>query len=131
MRDFANIGDRIESTGQEFDPVVNEIGVMRAIILEQVHPFDLLRELVSNAAAKEVGATEISIKYTVDEAGHVFEVKDNGCGMNYTGDKGLMAGRLDRFFALGLSSIVVPLHDKLGEDHRDNRGEVDRVYLDK
>jgi len=106
MKNLGNIGDRIESTGQEFDPVVHEISVMRQIILERVHPFDLLRELVSNAAAKEVGATEILIKYTVDDAGHVFEVKDNGCGMNYTGDKGMMAGRLDRFFGLGLSSIV-------------------------
>jgi hypothetical protein len=25
----------------------------------------------------------------------------------------------------------VPLHENLGEDYRDNRGEVDRVYLDK
>jgi len=106
MKSLGNIGDRIESTGQEFDPVVHEISVMRQIILERVHPFDLLRELVSNAAAKEVAATEILIKYTVDDAGHVFEVKDNGCGMNYTGDKGIMAGRLDRFFGLGLSSIV-------------------------
>ena len=77
MKSLGNIGDRIESTGQEFDPVVHEISVMRQIILERVHPFDLLRELVSNAAAKEVGATEILIKYTVDDAGHVFEVTYN------------------------------------------------------
>ena len=31
----------------------------------------------------------------------------------------------------GTKTSHVPLHDKLGEDHRDNRGEVDRVYLDK
>ena len=105
MKKSDTVGDRIESTSQEFDPLVHEISVMRQIILERVHPFDLLRELVSNAAAKEVGATEISIKYTVDDAGHVFEVKDNGCGMNYTGDKNF-PGRLDRFFGLGLSSIV-------------------------
>jgi hypothetical protein len=98
-------GDRIESTSQEFDPLVHEISVMRQIILERVHALDLLRELVSNAAAKEVGATEITIKYTVDDAGHVFEVKDNGCGMNYTGNP-KNPGRLDRFFGLGLSSIV-------------------------
>jgi hypothetical protein len=98
-------GDRIESNSQEFDPLVHEISIMRQIILERVHALDLLRELISNAAAKEVGATEITIKYTVDDAGHVFEVKDNGCGMNYTGDK-KNPGRLDRFFGLGLSSIV-------------------------
>jgi hypothetical protein len=105
MNNLGNIGDRMESTGKEFDPLVNEISVMRQIILERVHAFDLLRELISNAAAREVTATEINIKYTVDDSGHVFEVKDNGCGMNYTGDKQI-PGRLDRFFGLGLSSIV-------------------------
>jgi hypothetical protein len=30
-----------------------------------------------------------------------------------------------------LSYRGVPLHENLGEDYRDNRGEVDRVYLDK
>src|SRR5512135_3139333 len=93
IKGLENLGDRIESTSQEFDPLVHEISVMRQIILERVHPFDLLRELVSNAAAKEVGPNEISIKYTVDDAGHVFAVRDNGCGMNYTGDKAI-PGRL-------------------------------------
>jgi len=97
--------DHIESTGQEFDPFVHEISIMRQIILERVHPLELPRELVSNSAAKEVGASEIRIKYTVDDAGHIFEVTDNGCGMNYTGDHN-NPGRLDRFFGLGLSSIV-------------------------
>ena len=100
-----NLSAQIESTGQEFDPIVHEISVMRQIILERTHPLELLRELVSNVAAKEVGATEIKIKYTVDDDGHIFEVSDNGCGMNYTGDRD-NPGRLDRFFGLGLSSIV-------------------------
>jgi hypothetical protein len=37
MSDFGNIGDRIESTSKEFDPMVHEISIMRQIILERVH----------------------------------------------------------------------------------------------
>jgi len=100
-----NDKDRIESSGEEFAPFIAEVGVMRMIILEQVDPLDLLRELLSNAAAKEVGATEIKIRYNIDDTGHIFEVIDNGCGMNYTRDL-KNPGRLDRFFGLGLSAIV-------------------------
>lgn len=100
-----NIGDIIKSKSQEVDPIINELSVMKQLIKERVHPLDLLRELISNSGSKEVGATEIRIKYTVDEEGHIFEVIDNGCGMDFTGNK-LIPGRLDRFFGLGLSSIV-------------------------
>jgi hypothetical protein len=27
--------------------------------------------------------------------------------------------------------MSVPIHENLGEDYRDNQGEVDRAYLDK
>jgi hypothetical protein len=37
--------------------------------------------------------------------GHAFEVKDNGCGMNFTNDVRI-PGRLDRFLGLGLSAIA-------------------------
>ncbi|MDO8688073.1 MAG: hypothetical protein Q7K41_05735, partial [Dehalococcoidales bacterium] len=75
-----NIGDIIKSKSQEVDPIINELSVMKQLIKERVHPLDLLRELISNAGSKEVGATEIRVKYTVDEEGHIFEVIDNGCG---------------------------------------------------
>ena len=100
-----NIGDIIKSKGQEVDPIINELSVMKQLIKERVHPLDLLRELISNAGSREVGATEIKVKYTVDEEGHIFEVVDNGCGMDFTGNKQI-PGRLDKFFGLGLSSIV-------------------------
>ena len=78
---------------------------MKQLILERVHPLDLLRELLSNAGARQVEATEIRITYYVSNEGHVFVVSDNGHGMNYTGDRN-MPGRLDRFLGLGLSAIV-------------------------
>ena len=73
-----NIGDIIKSKGQEVDPIINELSVMKQLIKERVHPLDLLREFIANAGSREVGATEIKVKYTVDEEGHIFEVVDNG-----------------------------------------------------
>jgi len=99
------IGDILESKGRELDTIIHEVSITKQLIKERAHPLDLLRELLSNAGAKEVGATEIKIKYTIDDEGHIFEVIDNGCGMNFTNEKTL-PGRLDKFFALGLSAIV-------------------------
>ena len=102
---MAKLGDFIESKGKEVDLIIQEVALMKQLIKERSHPLSLLRELISNAGAKEVGATEIRIKYTIDEEGHIFEVIDNGCGMDHTGDK-MNPGRLDKFLGLGLSSIV-------------------------
>lgn len=102
---MTKLGDYFESAAQDVDPIISEIGVMKQLIKERLHPLDLVRELVSNAGAKEVAATEIRINYYVNQNGHVFEVSDNGCGMNYTGSK-QAPGRLDRFLGLGLSAII-------------------------
>lgn len=102
---MAKIGDIIKSQSKEVDPIINELSLMKQLIKERAHPLDLLRELISNSGAKEVEATEIRIKYTIDEEGHIFEVIDNGCGMDFTDNK-LLPGRLDKFFGLGLSTIV-------------------------
>ena len=100
-----NLGNIIESKGKDVDLIIREVALMKQLIKERSHPLSLLRELISNAGAKEVGATEIKIKYTIDEEGHIFEVADNGCGMDYTGQK-MIPGRLDKFLGLGLSTIV-------------------------
>ena len=102
---MAKLGDFIESKGKDVDLIIQEVSLMKQLIKERAHPLSLLRELISNSGAKEVGATEIRIKYTVDEEGHIFEVIDNGCGMNYTGQK-TIPERLDKFLGLGLSTIV-------------------------
>jgi anti-sigma regulatory factor (Ser/Thr protein kinase) len=102
---MANFGDIIESKGRDIDLIIQEVGLMKQLIKERSHPLSLLRELISNSGAKEVGATEVKIKYTIDEEGHIFEVTDNGCGMDYTGQK-MIPGRLDKFLGLGLSTIV-------------------------
>lgn len=99
------IGDILKSSSKEVDPLVSEVAILKLLIKERPGHLDLIRELLSNAGSKEVGATRIEINYTKDKEGHIFALKDNGCGMNYTGDKQL-PGRIDKFLGLGLSGIV-------------------------
>ena len=100
------IGDFRISKGQSVDPIFQEVAIMKQLILEQIHPLEVVRELLSNAGAQEVGAKKISITYYVHpEYGHTFEVSDDGCGMNFTNRKDL-PGRLDRFLGLGFSAVA-------------------------
>jgi hypothetical protein len=92
------------STAREADILRNEIAIFKNLVKERKHPLDLVRELLSNAGAREVGATRIEISYTKDREGHIFEIRDNGCGMSYTGHQ-TPPGRLDRFLGLGMSAI--------------------------
>lgn len=100
-----NLEDFTKSQSKEIESFISELSVMKQLIKEQKYPLDLIRELLSNSCAKEIGATEIKVKYTFDEEGHIFEVTDNGCGMDFTGNKSF-PGRLDRFLGLGLSSVI-------------------------
>ena len=102
---MATIGDYMKSSGKEIELLRNEIAIFKNLIQERKHALDLIRELLSNAGAREVKATRIEISYTHAKEGHIFEVSDNGCGMNYTGHP-KMPGRLDRFLGLGMSAIV-------------------------
>ncbi|NLF02987.1 MAG: sensor histidine kinase [Anaerolineales bacterium] len=103
MRDAFEKADRSKQT--EVEIARNEIAIFKNLILERAHPLDLVRELLSNAGAREVAASRIEISYTKDREGHVFEVDDDGCGMTYTGSAAV-PGRLDRFLGLGLSAIA-------------------------
>jgi len=108
---MGTIGDIIASKAKDIDPVFSEVSIYKQLIKERVHPLDLIRELLSNAGASEVGATIIEIAYTKDKEGHIFEISDDGCGMNFTGNRTL-PGRLDKFLGLGLSGIVGIQHDE-------------------
>lgn len=99
------IGDILTSKAMDVETIISEVAVLKHLIKERVHPLDLVREMLSNSGANEVGATQIEISYTKDKEGHIFEISDDGCGMNYTGDR-LLPGRLDKFLGLGLSGIV-------------------------
>ncbi len=102
-----------KSEGKEIDYFTQEISILKLLVRERRGPFDLVRELLSNAAAKEVGATKIEITYTIGKEGHMWEISDNGCGMNYLGSDQI-PGRLDRFLGLGLSSVIGLKSDEFG-----------------
>lgn len=102
---LSSIGDVMKSKAKEIDILKEDVALFKNLINERKHPLDLLRELLSNAGAIQVGATRIEITYTVDKNGHIFEVVDDGCGMDFTGSKEA-PGRLDKFLGLGLSAIV-------------------------
>ena len=105
------IGDIVKSKSKEVDPVVSEVSIFKQLIKERVHPLDLIRELLSNSGAQEVNSSRIEISYTKDKEGHIFEIADDGCGMNYTGNVQI-PGRLDKFLGLGLSGIIGIKHDE-------------------
>lgn len=103
---MATIGESIQAKkSKDVTPVIQEIAVFLELINERKHPLDLVRELLSNAGATEVGASRIEINYTKDKEGHIFQVSDDGCGMYFTGNP-ILPGRLNKFLGLGLSSIV-------------------------
>lgn len=106
------MGDGLKAkSAREVSPAFSEIAIFKQLIKEREHGLDLLRELLSNSGAEEVGASKIEIVYTQDRDGHIFEVSDDGCGMTYTGNADL-PGRLDRFIGLGLSGIVGHMADE-------------------
>lgn len=102
---FNTIGDALKSTAKDVDILKEDVALFKHLINERKHPLDLIRELLSNAGASQVGASRIEVTYTVDKSGHIFEVTDDGCGMDYTGNQ-KVPGRLDRFLGLGLSAVV-------------------------
>ncbi|MGA2219075.1 MAG: ATP-binding protein [Terracidiphilus sp.] len=96
-----------KALAKDVDLYFQEVGVMRALIEESRNPLDLLRELISNAASKEVQAQNIWIRcYPHPEDIYVFEVQDDGIGMGYSEGSLEQLGRLNRFLALGLSAVV-------------------------
>ena len=100
-----SLRDLVISTSREVDIVRHDVAIFKNLIKERQHPLDLVRELLSNAGAKEVGATRIEIGYTRDGDGDVFSVSDDGCGMDFSTDQA-QVGRLARFLGLGFSGIV-------------------------
>ncbi len=101
------MGEAFEKAkGKEVDLFAQEAVLIRQLAQERAHPLDLLRELISNSAAREVGATEIKVVcYEHPDYGWVFQVQDDGIGMDYS-ENIEDPGRLDRFLALGLSSLA-------------------------
>ncbi len=75
--------------------IVDPVGVIAEIISNITDERDVLRELLSNAVAKEVGAKIVNIRIYDSDKGLTFTVEDDGVGMNYTNSE--PPGRLNKF----------------------------------
>jgi len=53
----------MNSTAEDIHILRNEIAIFKNLIKERKNSLDLVRELLSNAGAREVGATHIDISY--------------------------------------------------------------------
>jgi len=87
-----------EATGisEEHKMIIDPVGFISEIINNIGDQRDVIRELISNASSKEVGAKKVDIRIYESDLGLAITVADDGCGMNYTkNDKAL--GRLDKF----------------------------------
>jgi hypothetical protein len=83
-------------TTEEHRMIIDPVGFIAEIINNIGDQRDIIRELLSNAASKEVGARKVNIRVYESDLGLAITVEDDGCGMNYTkNDK--MPGRLDKF----------------------------------
>ena len=102
---MALFGSSQNQMTKDIDVLRSDVGIFKNLIKERQHPLDLVRELLSNAAAREVAARRIEVCYTHTIYGHVFQVADDGCGMDFDADDEQI-GRLARFLGLGLSGIV-------------------------
>jgi hypothetical protein len=96
---LVNMSDRFEEVaeiGDEHKIIVDPVGLISEIINNIADQRDIIRELISNAASKEVGAKKIKIRVYESDMGLAITVTDDGRGMNYTNDP-KNPGRLDKF----------------------------------
>lgn len=94
-----NMPDRVEEVteiGEEHVIIVDPVGLISEIINNIGDQRDVIRELISNSASKEVGATKIKIRVYESDMGLAITITDDGRGMDYTNDPKKL-GRLDKF----------------------------------
>lgn len=80
----------------DHDISANLVGVLAEILSNVTDGREIVRELISNACAREVGAGHITISVYESDLGLSIAVEDDGIGMDYTRDRD-NPGRLDRF----------------------------------
>lgn len=103
-----------ELESQQIQPKVHELSIIKQVLESRSHSLEVVREALSNMCAPEVGASQVRIQfYLHPEHGGTFIFKDDGCGMDYTGDNA-RPGRLDKFLNLGYSGAAGLSADKYG-----------------
>jgi hypothetical protein len=83
-------------TSEEHRMRIDPVGFVSEIINNIGDQRDIIRELLSNSASKEVDAKQVNVQIYESDLGLAITMSDNGCGMNYTKDD-KNPGRLDKF----------------------------------
>jgi hypothetical protein len=86
----------VAETTEQHRMIIDPVGFVAEIINNIGDQRDIIRELTSNAASKEVGAKKVNIRIYESDLGLAITVEDDGCGMNYTKND-ITPGRLDKF----------------------------------
>lgn len=117
----------VETTEHEVESVESEIhkpSIVKQVVKNRDHVLDVVREALSNMCAREVGASEVRVKYYRSEYGATLVFEDDGCGMAYSGDE-KNPKRLDRFINLGFSGAA-----GLEADEFSHKGLGSKLLLD-
>jgi len=86
----------VKVISEEHKMIIDPEGFVSEILNNIGDERDVIRELISNASAKEIGATKLEVRVYESDRGLSFTINDDGCGMNYTKDEH-NPGRLDKF----------------------------------
>ena len=92
MNDNTEVTESVE----EHKIIIDPVGFISEVINNIRDYRDIIRELISNAASKEIGAKRVEIKVYGSDKGLAITVSDDGRGMNYTKNNKI-PGRLDKF----------------------------------
>lgn len=103
----------IEEESEEHRIHVDPVGVISEVLNNISDGREAIRELLSNAAAKEVQAKHIDVRVYPSEKGLSFTVEDDGVGMNYTKNP-QNPGRLDKFLNIAQGKQSGQLSDEFG-----------------
>ena len=94
--------DAIDTDSFDHNISANLVGILSEIISNISDPREVIREFLSNACAKEVGANNVEVSVFESRYGLSISVRDDGLGMEYTGNNDA-PGRLDRFLNVAYS----------------------------
>lgn len=86
----------INEISEQHRMIIDPVGFIAELINNIGDQRDVIRELISNAASREVGAKHVHIRVYESDKGLAITVEDDGCGMNYTKNE-KAPGRLDKF----------------------------------
>jgi len=103
-----------ELVPEQIRPKVHDLSILKQVLESRSLALEVVREALSNMCTPEVGASEVRVQFFLHpEHGGTFIFRDDGCGMDYTGDSENL-GRLDKFVNLGYSGAAGISADKYG-----------------